>query len=381
MKMNYRFLVLAAAYLVQFSFLGCKKETVPVDGELPASSANSQHLNTTESIMVYPGSSIQAAVNTAAPNSIINIQPGVYNEAIVINKAGIQLIGLETPTGQGVVIQNPGNEDDGIKVLNAGDGFVLKNVTVQNFKENGVILIRVDGFTLSHVTTINNGEYGLYPVFCSNGSIDHCSATGHTDTGIYVGQSSDVTMEFNTAYANVNGLEIENCTDIIVRKNHCYDNVCGILSVLLPGLPTKSSSDILIEQNHVNDNNHINFAEPGGGFEGFVPSGSGILIVGTDNTIVKGNKIRGNNFTGIATVSTLVLGVIAGLPPEAFSDIEPNPDGTQIILNDLFQNGSQPPVGLPLPGVDLLWDGSGNNNCWKQNNYSSSFPAMLPMCN
>ena len=30
---------------------------------------------------------------------------------------------------------------------------------------------------------------------------------GHSDTGLYVGQSSDVTMQFNTALENVNGLE------------------------------------------------------------------------------------------------------------------------------------------------------------------------------
>ncbi|HZW71706.1 MAG TPA: hypothetical protein VFF57_12580, partial [Hanamia sp.] len=62
-------------------------------------------------------------------------------------------------------------------------------------------------------------------------------------------------------------------------------------------------------------------------------------------------------------------------------DIEPNPDGTKVTNNILAHNGSAPPAGLPLPGVDLLWDGSGTNNCWKNNTYSTAYPTPLPQCN
>lgn len=55
---------------------------------------------------------------------------------------------------------------NGITVQDKDDGFVLKNMTVQNFKENGVLLAHVDNFLLSHVAPINVGAYGLFPVFC-----------------------------------------------------------------------------------------------------------------------------------------------------------------------------------------------------------------------
>ena len=58
---------------------------------------------------------------------------------------------------------------NGITVQDKDDGFVLKNMTVQNFKENGVLLAHVDNFLLSHVATINVGAYGLFPVFCKTG--------------------------------------------------------------------------------------------------------------------------------------------------------------------------------------------------------------------
>jgi len=366
----------SAIIALSFQLASCKKDIAkePDQAVLESPGQNAKKPQKAE-IIVRPGGSIQAAVDAAAPNSVIRILPGIYSEAVVVDKPGMELIGSD-----GVIIQNPGNQNNGITVRSNGDGFVLKNVTVKDFLRNGVFMIRADNFLLSHVTAINDGEYGLYPIFCNNGKMEHCEATKHNDSGIYIGQSNDVEVSFNKTYGNVNGLEIENCTRVTVTKNHTYDNVAGILVVLLPGLQTKTGSDVIISDNQVNDNNLANFAEAGQ-FESFVPSGTGILIVGSDRTLVENNKVRKNNFVGIATVSTLVLGALAGLPPEAFADIEPNPDGTRVVKNLLINNGTIAPPGLPLPAVDLLWDGAGEKNCWANNQYTTSFPAVLPTCN
>lgn len=331
-------------------------------------------------ITVNAGESIQAAIDAALPGQTIYIKPGTYSESIVVEKANIKLIGLKGGHDERVIIMNPGDEDNGITVRDKGDGFMLKNVTVRDFRENGVFLVRVDGFELIKVTTINNGEYGLFPVRCINGLIEDCSATGHTDTGIYVGQSEKIVVRKNIAYGNIIGLEVENCSDILVSHNEAYNNTGGMLVILLPGLTVKASANILLTENNVYNNNLANFALPGDGFEVLVPQGSGILVVGVDNVLIKNNKILNNDFTGVAVVSTLVLGSLSGLPPEAFADIEPNADGVNIANNKVEDNGSSPPAGLPLPGVDLLWDGTGLNNCWKNNQYTTSFPSSLPAC-
>jgi parallel beta-helix repeat protein len=279
-----------------------------------------------------------------------------------------------------VIIQNPGDEEDGIIVGDAGDGFTLQNVTVKDFEENGVVLDSVDNFRISHVTAIDNGEYGIFPVFSSHGVIDHCMVSGHTDTGIYVGQSSDVSMEYNTATANVNGLEVENSSDVRVINNQAYDNVCGILIDLLPQKEIKTSSNIYVARNNVFKNNHENFGEEGS-LESVVPSGLGILVLGTDQTTIENNTVTGNNFSGITVFSTLVLVVLGGATVDQF-DMEPNPDGTRIIGNVVQKNGANPPVlDIPLPGVDLLWDGSGTDNCWSNNKFKTSYPSPLPACN
>ncbi len=369
------------AFIVILAFAIAAMFTSCVKDYSPRCKDNDFTKGKNKTIVVHEGGSIQAAVDAASSGTIILIEPGTYDGEIEIDKAGIQLIGKTCFAFEKVIIKNPGDEDCGIMVHKGGDGFVLKNVTVQGFEENGVYLEYIDNFLLSHVVAIDNDEYGLYPVFCTNGLIEYCSATGSSDTGIYVGQSESVAMQYNEAYGNVNGIEIENCTKVAAIKNHSYDNVCGMLVVLLPGLPVKASANVLVSENNIEKNNHVNFADPTGGFEAFVPSGSGILLVGVDNVTVEKNKISNNNFVGVATVSTVILGALAGLPPAAFGDIEPNADGAKIIGNSLANNGSAPPVGLPLPGVDLLWDGNGVNNCWKNNTYATAYPSPLPVCN
>ncbi|HEV7620552.1 MAG TPA: parallel beta-helix domain-containing protein [Flavisolibacter sp.] len=362
-------------FLILF-MAGCKKEITNTAKEL---NTTAQDLNGAEQridVVVHSGNSIQTAIDAARPGSVISIQPGVYKEAIIINKKGIFLIGA----GEGVIIQNPGGKNNGITVMDNANGFVLKNLTVKDFGENGVYLSHVNGFLISKVTTINNGEYGIFPVYCENGIIDHCSATGHKDTGIYVGQSKNVLVLSNTAFANVNGIEVENCTNVSVNKNESFDNSGGLLVILLPGLTVKSADHILLTDNYIHDNNHENFSIPSGGFEVVVPKGSGVLIVGVDHVTMRNNKIVNNQFVGIAVVSTLVLGGLSGLPPSAFADIEPNADYAHITGNQVANNGSAPPAGLPLPGVDLLWDGTGINNCWENNSFSTSYPSQLPSC-
>ena len=369
--------LLFISLLLFTTLIRCKKEQeIQADQKLTTKSNGINAAPDKVDIIVRRGTSIQSAIDAAHPGSVISIQPGIYNEAVVINKKGIFLIG----SGEGVVIQNPGEMENGITVMDNANDVVIKNITVKNFEENGILLTHVKGFLISNVTAINNGEYGIFPVYCEDGVIDHCFASGHTDTGIYVGQSKNVLMLFNKATGNVNGIEIENCTNVAATKNESYGNTGGVLIVLLPGLTVKSSANILLNENYIHDNNLPNFAPPGNGFEIGVPAGSGVLVVGADNVTVRDNKISNNGFVGTALVSTLVLGGLFGLPPEAFADIEPNADGAKIIGNQYVHNGFAPPAGLPLPAVDLLWDGTGTNNCWKNNTFSSSYPSPLPEC-
>ena len=89
-------------------------------------------------------------------------------------------------------------------------------------------------------------------------------------------------MNFNTAHVEIVNADFE------IRKLPRYNCKAKIRVIIMLlayfivranslGLPTKTSSNTLITNNRVYNNNHENFSEPGGGFENFVPSGSGIL--------------------------------------------------------------------------------------------------------
>ena len=84
-------------------------------------------------ITVNAGESIQAAVDRAVPGQTIFIKTGVYHESVLVDTANITIIGLNGGHDERVIIANPGEEENGITVRDHGDGFVLKNVTVQDF--------------------------------------------------------------------------------------------------------------------------------------------------------------------------------------------------------------------------------------------------------
>ena len=343
--------------------------------------------------IVHTGESIQSVVDDAGEGSTILIQPGVYKESVMITTPGLRLIGLNGPMGKHVVIQNPGGTDsksNGIFVKPADGeetltGFSLYNVEIHDFEDNGVLALHTKNFFIARVTAVNNGEYGVYPVYSSQGVVYQCSATGSKDTGIYIGQSEDVLMLDNKAYANVVGFEIENSTNIIAARNTSTDNSVGILVDLLPPsnyITILESEKTWVRSNLVQENNHENFASPGE-LAGFIPKGSGIIVVGANKVNVSGNTVVGNDFVGIGVGSTLLLAALSGFPPEAFVGIEPNPDDVKVRLNKVLNNGTNPPdLPPPLDAVhsDLFRDGTGMNNYWWKNSFGTSFPEQLPNC-
>jgi len=360
-------------------FTSCNKEATQSNSSLSAGAASSADASSAKmSMIVHTGGSIQAAVDAAAPGTTIKIEPGTYMESVTVNKAGIKLIGMGDKEAA-VIIKNPGYKKNGIEVNNAGDGFKLQNVTVENFDSSGVVLDSVENFIITHVTTIDNGAFGISASYSSHGKVDHCTASGHSDTGIYIALSTSVEVQYNFVHANVTGVESENSSDIDIALNRSSNNVCGILVSLLPQRDLKTSSNVHVANNAVFNNNYKNFGEEGT-LESSIPSGLGILVLGVDESAIEGNMVSGNRFAGITVFSTLVLVELAGVDPNSF-DIEPNPDGTHILNNVLVRNGYNPPVlDIPLPGVDLLWDGSGVGNCWSGNKFKTSYPSPLPSC-
>jgi parallel beta-helix repeat protein len=318
----------------------------------------------TRTIVVGPGQSIQAAVDLASPGDTILVKPGSYAEAgrpcpteptvscaVVVNKDNIDLVGQGTQA-RPVILMNSGGQDQGIAVAKTGglgclsdpseriDGSLISGFTILGFDGSGIHLYCADNWRVTGVTAIDNGEYGVFPSHSGAGRVDHSLATGSNDTGIYVGLSQGARIDHNTASGNVSGFEIENSTGVRADHNTATGNTAGIVSFTLPFLAIKTNSDNQIDH----------------------------------------NTVTGNNSFGIGVGNFCV---VTHLPPVfcAGLDIDPNSDSNQILNNLATGNGLAPdPAIAPLPGSDLLWDGTGTGNCWQNNTADSTFPAPLPTC-
>jgi len=246
---------------------------------------------------------------------------------------------------------------------------------IQNYSQNGVVLVRVDHFKLTQGRYNNNSEYGIFPILSSDGLIESNQVSGSDDTGIYVGQSSNVLVKNNNVRDCTVGIEIENSSNISVMENSSLGNCVGILVDVLPGLDVTTTNEVEIIGNVLCRNNRLNPVTDPSDLLSQLPIGVGLLNLGGDDVIIKKNITSQNVSAGIAVAQ--LPAAIAALDPR----IDPFPDNNQVRDNVSLRNGSSPdPKLAPLPGVDLLWDFSGSRNCWADNFFETSFPSPLPAC-
>jgi parallel beta-helix repeat protein len=360
-------------------------------------------------VVVHSGDSIRAALAGASSGDRIQVLPGVYHEgapgelnALGITVSGIELVGLATRT-RPVILENAGGQSFGIWVsppdsIGAGpqsdpehppcgvsrariQGFSLSGFTVKGFDQHGVHLTCVEGFWLTDDVVDGNRVYGLFPIVSRNGVLSNNEAMNTpSDAAIYVGQSENVLITANRVHDNLLGIEVENSRNCSVTGNEVYGNTLGVLVDLLPFLEVKTQQNTLVSLNEIHDNNRPNTAEPGD-LLGAFPAGIGILLTAADTTTVRKNIVTGNQFAGVGVVSDCLAFSLLGQPCDGL-DIDPQSDGNRIIGNTVRGNGTQP-VPNPLLDefrADLVWDGTGGGNCWKNNVFGTSVPALLPSC-
>jgi parallel beta-helix repeat protein len=360
-------------------------------------------------LIVHEGDSIRGALARASPGDRIEVMPGTYREgapgdlnALTVTLDGIELVGRSRP-GRPVVLENAGGQSFGIWVSppdSAGPGpeadpehppcgldgstlrgFALHGFTIRGFEVHGVHLACADGFALTANVSDGNVVYGLFPVVSRDGIIAANEAMNTPkDAAIYVGQSDRVLIAGNRVHDSLLGIEVENSRRCAVVGNEVYGNSFGIFVDLLPFLERSTQESTKVAKNDVHDNARANTADPSD-ILGVLPAGIGVLVVAGDTTVVSENRVERNPFTGIAVTSLCTGLALQGLTCDGL-DIDPFPDRNRIVRNVVLDNGTVPAPDPALDALrgDLVWDGTGNGNCWSRNRFGTSSPPELPAC-
>jgi Right handed beta helix region len=286
---------------------------------------------------------------------------------------------------------------NGIKADRA-DGFYLRNMTFELFRENAVYVHETDGYALDRVKVRHNDLYGILTFTSDHGLIKDCEASYNGDSGVYPGGQADVNKDSTTtgpltryavevtgceSHHNALGLSGTAGNSVYFHGNDFHDNGAGYVADSFvgnhPGMP---QDHVWITGNRIHGNNsnyYKQFVQAGKcdgrpadrGYEtgtvcpAFpVPVGTGILFAGGNYNFVTQNLIYDNWRAG--AMLFWVPGAIRG-------DYEPTKqydtsNGNHYVKNRLGFH----PSGVVQPnGVDFAWDEQGIGNCW-QDNVSSS---------
>ena len=284
----------------------------------------------TNVVVVKDGESIQAAVKAAPAKTIIRVMPGTYRETVYVDKDDIRIIGV-VEAGRRPVLDGEGKLNDA--VLYSGNNFVVENLTIRNYKGNGIMGQAGNNFEIRNNVIEKSGVYGIFPQLGQNGVVEHNVVSGIADAAIYIGMSDNILVAHNDVYASVAGIEVENCRHVIVEGNYVHDNAGGLLAFVTPGLPIKTTQDVIFRNNFVIGNNHVNFGAPGSTVSG-IPSGTGVLIMAADDVVLEDNIIVDNKVAGILITDH---GHAANITVDPESD--PNSDRVAVLNNLMMKNG------------------------------------------
>jgi parallel beta-helix repeat protein len=224
--------------------------------------------NSSTSIYVHPGESIQRKLNNASADDIIVVYPGLYMENLVVNKSLVIMSKPGELTETVIEAADPGSDIFYVTADNVTiSGFNVKGANGGiNFKgSNGII----------YGNKLTSNEYGICLSKTHNNIVENNSASQNGD-GIYLSDSSSNILENNEINNSSYGIRLKNSTD-----NELIFNTAE--SIKQYSLYLRNSS---------NNSLYYNRVSPGIGAE------NGICLENSDYNSLVSNNVS-NNWEGI----------------------------------------------------------------------------------
>jgi hypothetical protein len=252
-------------------------------------------------------SSIQAAVNHASANDVINVAAGTYKEEVVIGiplailGAGANLSIIDaTNLAHGIFVD--GYDNPGLKQV------TIAGLTVQNALFEGMLLVSVSDVTIRDNHILNNDQSsGLgftgAPTGCPNqpgDGIYENDETGDCGGALHLIGAANSIVSGNLIIGNADGVLVSDETaeshDNLLIHNTVKDNPleCGIVLASHP--PTGHTSPPFAPHHGVDNNTVAENVSTGNGVK-IGGSGAGLFSDGDGQGRVSGNVIINNTLT------------------------------------------------------------------------------------
>jgi parallel beta-helix repeat protein len=359
--------------------------------------------------------SFKAKKGNAKVKAVVAIGPGKYVEGVVVDGTlkkkdfdGLTIEGTKKDRRK-VVLEGKnakgelGAAQNGIEAISV-DGIVLKNMWARNYQSNGFFVHasdeggqHCDGYTMDNLLASGNRSYGLFAKNCYGGRMVDSAGYHQGDSAFYVGETPCdskswtnhgvapppkpcqrkpkwTLLKNDRSYENVLGYSGTNSKYVKITQSAFYDNGAGIVPNTLDSEGFEPNGWNVIEGNDVFWNNY-NYFLAGSAFHTVsaglgqlagatvnYPTGVGIVLYGSADTVVKGNNVFGNYKWGIASFSG---------PGEVF--VANEGDDAKNINNEYVENEMGREGADPNGEYDFWNDNTGGGNCYGANSSNATF--------
>jgi plastocyanin len=240
-------------------------------------------------------STIQDAVDTAAPGDLVLVSPGVYRETVRVTTPFLTIRGTDRNR---VIVDGELRREKGVHIADA-DGVTVENMTARRHTANGFYWTGVDGYRGSYLTAYNNGDYGIYAFGSVRGQFDHSYASGHPDSGFYIGQCDPCHALVIDVLAERNGIGWSGTNasgDLILANSEWRFNHGGLVPNTLDSqiLPPQRGQTIVGNWIHHNNNPDAPSLPLTS-----IASGMGVVLTGVQEDLVLRNRIEGHHRYGV----------------------------------------------------------------------------------
>jgi nitrous oxidase accessory protein NosD len=318
--------------------------------------------------VVFPGESIQQAVDAAEPGDTVLLTPGTYRESVMVSTPGITLSGM----GRSTVIEPAPKKTgkcaeagNGICVLGTKDhdveGVTIASLTVTGFTSTGVFAMATDGLTVRNVTAVKNGVWGIAQERSVHGVFRKNTARDNGDAGLFLANTikeeagaadtGGTLVEHNRLEGNRIGLTVRRLRNLTVAANHLTGNCAGVFVVGDENKPRAGA--LTVRDNSVVKNNKS--CPKTARLDAL--QGSGIVLTGTEDALVTGNRVIGN-----AGASSLSGGIVL------FKSFVGTPSERNRISDNVLEDNAP---------ADLVNTDAGKDNTFEHNTCRASRPAGM----